>query len=96
MEEDEEYLAELYAIERAAEGVQTAENFIEFLRKLQAEIEEDDELIERTQNEFFRVLETKLNVSLKSPERDNYIEEVPDNPDWNWLAHLFLVGAFQN
>jgi hypothetical protein len=94
-EDSEEFLAELYVLENKANGVKSYEDFIEFLDLLQKEVLEDDEVDKRLQLEFFDNVQRKLNFSHRFPDYDHSIE-IPLQPDWNWLARLFLVGAFEN
>jgi hypothetical protein len=94
-EESQEFLDELYAIENKANSVETCQNFIEFLDMLQKEILKEDEVDKRLQTEFFDVVRRNLTYSQRFPNHDLSIE-IPPRPDWNWLARLFLVGAFEN
>lgn len=95
MNEDYESDPELYAIEIKADRTESAEDFIEFLELLQKEVLDEDEVDKRLQVEFFHILRRKLRYAHSSPDHDHQIE-IPDQPDWNWLARLFLVGAFEN
>lgn len=92
--EDEEDLG-LYEIDNKAANVTSCQNFIEFLEMLNNEVLEDDEARERLQLEFFNVMRRALNYSRKFPDKDVDIE-IPDEPDWIWLARLFIIGAFEN
>jgi len=93
-EENDEFLG-LYEINNKANGVKSCQDFIEFLDMLQKEILEDDEVDKRLQLEFFNNVRRKLNFAKNVPQIDHLIE-IPDQPDWCWLARLFLVGAFEN
>jgi hypothetical protein len=93
---DDESLKEFYAMEHAAENVRSGQDFVEFLELLQKEIIKDDELEKRRQLEFITVIQGELNYCLKFPDRKNLTIELPDQPDWAWLAQLFRVGAFEN
>lgn len=62
---------------------------------LKKEVMEDDEVDARLQIEFFHLLERNLRYAQRFPDHDLQIE-IPDRPDWKWLAQLFLVGAFEN
>jgi hypothetical protein len=94
--DDEKYLEELYAIVNAAKKVKTGEDFIEFLDILDKEIRKDNEAEERLQLEFIDVISSKLKFQIKFPDSAHHVIEMPKDPDWNWLARLFLTGALEN
>lgn len=93
-EDNEEHLG-LYEIENKANSVASCKDFIEFLDMLKKEVMDDDEVDTRMQLEFFDNVRRKLNFYNELPQYDHLIE-IPDQPDWSWLARLFLVGAFEN
>lgn len=93
--EDGDELLGLYEIENKANSVASCQDFIEFLDMLKKEVMEDDEVDARLQIEFFDNVRRKLNFAQGLPQYDHLIE-IPDRPDWKWLAQLFLVGAFEN
>lgn len=95
-DDNDELLNVLYAIENAAESVKSGEDFANFLGMLEKEIMEEDEADKRLQLEIIHVIARKLNFAARLPDHENPSIEMPDRPDWNWLARLFLVGSFEN
>jgi hypothetical protein len=93
-EEDEKFLG-LEELNDKIASVESCGDFIEFLEMLNKEILDDDEVDKRLQLEFFDNIRRKLNFSQRFPEHSLLIE-CPDQPDWNWLARLFKIGAFEN
>jgi hypothetical protein len=78
------------------EGIKSGEDFIYFLGMIEKEVLEDDEVDNRLQLEFTHVIARKLNFTAKLPDRESLTIAMPDQPDWNCLARLFLVGSFEN
>jgi hypothetical protein len=87
---------EEFELRVAAGRVKSGSEFVKFLDMLQKEVREDDELERRPQLEFFQVIDAKLNYCLKFADYEDAGIELPEQPDWNWLARLFFVGAFEN
>lgn len=96
MTEDEEGFDDLFVLENAADKIQTGEDFIKFLDLIQREILDDDEVDKRLQLDFFSVISRKLQFAADLPDFGPRLIDLPDTPDWKWLAHLFIVGAFEN
>jgi hypothetical protein len=96
MKEDNDFPEDIYAIERAAKNVSSSDQFIEFLSFLREEILKDSEAERRFQLEFLSVILGELKYCAKFSDRENQTINLPDQPDWNWLARLFLIGAFEN
>lgn len=94
-DDDRRFMDEVFEVEEAAEKVRSGEDFINFLAVLEKGILEDDEVHEKLQLVFLRVVERKLKFAAKFPGYDLDIE-MPEHPDWNWVARLFFVGAFEN
>ena len=94
-DEEDEDLLELYKLDIKAASVASCRDFIEFLEMLNEGVLEDDEADERLQSDFFDNLRRKLNFYLSTPQLDHLIE-VPEQPDWSWMARLFIIGAFEN
>jgi hypothetical protein len=92
----EQVMDEEFELRVAAGRVKSGPEFVKFLDMLQKEVREDDELERRLQLEFFQVIEGRLNYCLKFGEYEDAAIELPDEPDWNWLARLFFAGAFEN
>ena len=96
MDDDGQFMDEVFEVKAAAENVRSGEDFINFLSVLQRGIQEDDEEIyERLQLLFLEVVERKLKFAVACPDDDLDIE-MPEQPDWNWVARLLYVGAFEN
>ncbi len=83
-------------IEDLAKSVVTFQDFQNFLNAIEKEILEDDEANERLQIEFLRVTARKLGFSSRFPNLEDLDIEIPDQPDWNWLARLLVIGVFEN
>lgn len=83
-------------IEELAKSVITFQDFQNFLSAIEKEILEDDEANERLQIEFLRVTARKLGFSSRFPNLEDLDIEIPDQPDWNWFARLFVIGVFSN
>ena len=90
MVEDDVYIG------KVASKVATFDDFLKFLTTLRREIEDDSEASARLQGVFFQVVDEDLNFAVQFPDLDGECIEVPNQPDWNWLARLFVVGAFEN
>ena len=94
--DDDEFPEEIYAIDKAAKKVSLGRDFIEFLFTLEEEILKDSEAERRFQLEFLSVIAGELRYCEKFPDRQNETMNLPNQSDWNWLARLFLIGAFEN
>ena len=96
MDDEDDSVGGIYEINRAADNVQTKQEFLDFLDMLREEIVKDREAEKRFQLEFLSVVVGELKFCQKFSCIENETIDFPDNPDWNWLARLFLVGAFEN
>ena len=77
-----------------AKRVSSKDEFLELVKLLAKNGEEFDEFGERTAVEFLTVIHEKLEFAHEFPSTEDI--ELPDEPSWNWLARLFVVGAFDN
>lgn len=77
-----------------ADRVSSGEEFLEVLKQLVEKEETFSEFGERSATEFVTVIHEKLEFAREFPSPEDI--EFPDEPDWNWLARLFMVGAFDN
>ena len=93
---EEDYTSEYTAMEKMAETAGSAKDFIEFLDALEKQIVDDDEADKRVQLEFISVISRKLKYAFGNPNEEALDIEVPNMPNWSWIARLFRVGAFEN
>ena len=83
-------------IDEEAEKVASLDDFVRFLGVLEKEIQEDDEAPTRLQSEFIHVVAGQLRFAARFSDDDELNIEAPEQPDWNWLARMFVVGVFEN
>lgn len=94
-DDDDRFLGEIFEVNEVTKNIKSGRDFVEFLGMLEKEILEDDEVDKRLQHQFVNISRRKLTYATKFPDHDLDIE-MPDHPDWNWLARLFFLGAFEN
>ena len=81
-------------LERMIDNVQTADDFIEFVDFLAEELWQDEDFHDKIAVVFLRILARRLRALKAVQDPDD--PHVPEQPNWQWLAGVFEMAAFEN